>query len=174
MALALSAYDKAWFALQVRPRSETNIAMILREKGYHEFLPTRSAGSLGGKSQVQPLFPGYVFCRFDSSLPLRILTTPGVIRIVGYGNVPSAIPESEIETIRTLEKSGLSLRPHPYFHKGDRVRICEGPLRGTVGTIVSMQHSNLFVVSVTLLQRSVSVEINPQCVVPLERQEMSA
>jgi transcription antitermination factor NusG len=146
------------------------VALILEGKGYQHFLPTRTVESLKTKKNSdQPLFPGYVFCRFDAELPGRVVTTPEVVRILGYGNAPSALLDSEIETIRTIAKSSVSLQPYPYLHQGDIVRICDGPLSGIEGKIVSMQKRNLLVLSVTLLQRAVAVEIDACSVVPIDR-----
>lgn len=166
----LNSSQGSWFAIQVRPRSEKSVAMVLEGKGYQHFLPTRAVESLKTKkSSDQPLFPGYIFCRFDSQLPGRVVTTPGVVRILGYGNTVSALLDSEIETIRTIAKSSLPLHPHPYLHQGDIVRICDGPFTGIAGKIVSLQKKNLLVVSVTLLQRAVAVEIDACSVVPIDR-----
>ena len=166
----LHSSQGSWFAVQVRPRSEKSVAVMLAGKGYQHFLPTRTVQSLKTKKNSdQPLFPGYIFCRFDSQLPGRVVTTPGVVRIVGYGNTTSALLDSEIETIRTIAKSSLPLQPHPYLHQGDLVRICDGPFSGIAGKIVSMQQRNLLVVAVTMLQRAVAVEIDACSVVPINR-----
>jgi transcription antitermination factor NusG len=172
MENGLSNFNQgSWFAVQVRPRSEKTVAMNLEGKGYQHFLPTRTVDSSKAKRKSdEPLFPGYVFCRLDSKLPGRVVTTPGVVRILGYGNAFSAVPDSEIETIRTIAKSSLPVNPHPYLHQGDYVRICEGPLSGIEGKIVSLQSKNLLVVSVTLLQRAVAVEIDTRAVAPIEQE----
>lgn len=159
--MTLSTFDKAWFAVHVKRRTERSVAVILENKGYERFLPTRHGRSDVSAGQAdQPLFPGYVFCRFDSKVQGRIVTTPGVIRILGFGSGPTAIPDAEIEAIRTIGKSGLPIASYPYLRNGDRVRICDGPLCGLEGKVVAVGKRNFFIVSVTLLQRSVAVEIS--------------
>ena len=164
-----TARPGSWFAIQVRPRTERSVVSILEGKGYEPFLPTRPVEPSKTKRRSdQPLFPGYLFCRFDAQLPGRIVTTPGVVRIVRYGNVPSPLLDSEIERIRAIAKSSVPLNPHPYLHQGDLVRVCSGPLSGVVGKFVSRGKKNLLVVSVTLLQRAVAVEIDPRSVTPVD------
>jgi len=167
--MALSIFQQAWFAVHVKRRSERSVAVILENKGYVQFLPTRPGRSdRSAHGADQPLFPGYVFCRFDSSVRGPIVTTPGVIRIVGFGDGPAAIPNTEIEAIQMIGKSGLPVEPHPYVQNGDRVRISDGPLRGLEGKVIAVEQKNLFVVSVTLLQRSVAVEVSPHSLIRLD------
>jgi transcription antitermination factor NusG len=62
-----------------------------------------------------PLFPGYVFCHFDSNKRLPILMTPGMVRIVGPGNRPEPVDDHEIASIRTIALSGRP-RDAELFH----------------------------------------------------------
>lgn len=116
-----------------------------------------------------PLFPGYLFCRFDALKRLPILTTPGVIQVVGYSRQPAPVEESEIKAIQTLVASGLSNQPWPYIRVGDMVEIHSGPLRGLTGILTEFKGKHKLIVSVTLLQRSVAVEID-SAYVAAERQ----
>lgn len=152
-----------WFALQVRTRHESGVASFLAGKGYDPFVPmyrARRRWSDRIKVVEAPLFPGYLFCRFDVNNRLPILTTPGVIQIVGYNRVPVPVDEAEIGTIQSLVVSGLPNQPWPFLHAGDRVQIDAGPLRGLEGILVELKGSHRLIVSVTLLQRSVAVEID--------------
>ena len=156
-----------WFALQVRTRHEMGIADHLEAIGYESFLPlykSRRRWSDRIKEVDTPLFPGYIFCRFNSQNWLPILKHPGVIQIVGYNRIPVPIDDFEIDAIRTLGASGLPNQPWPFPKVGDRVRIESGPLRGLEGMLVEFKNSRRFVVSVSLLQRSVAVEIDSLCV----------
>ncbi len=152
-----------WFALQVRARHELGVAKFLRGRGYDPFVPlyeNRRRWSDRIKVVHEPLFPGYLFCQLDLNNRLPILTTPGVIHIVGFNRAPVAVDESEIEAVHNLVASGFPSQPWPYLHAGDRVRIDSGPLRGLEGLLVELRGSHRLVVSVTLLQRSVAVEID--------------
>jgi hypothetical protein len=64
-----------------------------------------------------------------------------------------------MEAVKQIHLSGLPARPHPNLNKGDRVLLADGPLRGITGLIAEVGENCRLVVSVTLLQRSVAVEI---------------
>jgi len=152
-----------WFALQVRARHEVGVANFLSGKGYEPFVPlyqSRRRWSDRIKVVDAPLFPGYLFCRFDINNRLPILTTPGVIQIVGFNRMPVPVDEAEIGAIQSLVASGFPSQPWPFLHAGDRVQIDSGPLRGLEGILVELKGSHRLIVSVTLLQRSVAVEID--------------
>jgi transcriptional antiterminator NusG len=106
-----------------------------------------------------PLFPGYLFCRFDFGVGPRIVTTPGFVRVVGFGKTPTPVEASEIRAVQTMIQSGLLVEPHPFLRIGQRVRLLDGPLSGLEGILVRIKNSHRLVVSVTLLQRSLAVEI---------------
>jgi transcription antitermination factor NusG len=151
-----------WFALQTRSRYEHFVAAMLSGKGYEPFLPVytcRRRWSDRIKDFELPLFPGYLFCRFDPRNRLPILMTPGVIQVVGAGKTPVPVDEGEITAIQILMGSGLPGRPWAYLQVGQRVRIERGPLAGVEGTLTGFRGRYRLVMSVTLLQRSVAVEV---------------
>jgi transcription antitermination factor NusG len=152
-----------WFALQVRTRNEAGVAEQLNRQGYERFLPlykVRKRWSDRIKEVDAPLFPGYLFCRFNSQDRLPILKTPGVMQIVGFKNGPIAVDESEIQALQTIIAAGAPHQPWPFLTAGDRVRIESGPLLGLEGILTEVRSSHRLVLSVTLLQRSVAVEID--------------
>jgi len=159
----------SWFALRVKFRHEKTVSQALRGKGYTEYLPLyRGRHRSGGRFQDVdlPLFPTYVFCRFDPLRRLPILMTPGVFCIVGTSVEPSPVNEEELSTVRHLIASGLHAEPWPFLQVGDPVYVEEGVLRGTHGTLQRLKNEYRLVISVTLLQRSVAVEIDRACVRP--------
>jgi transcription antitermination factor NusG len=160
----------SWFALQVRARQEFRISEHLRSNGYEWYLPLykcRKRWSDRIKDMESPLFPGYLFCRFDPLYRLPILKIPGVIQIVGFNRQPAPVNEAEIRVIQAVEDSGLPSQPYPYLEVGDKVQIESGPLRGLAGLLVEFQGNHRLVLSVTLLQRSVAVNIDSACVTSL-------
>jgi transcription antitermination factor NusG len=157
----------SWFALQVRTRHEAGVAGFLEGKGYEFFLPlvaSKKRWSDRMKKVENPLFPGYLFCRFDPQQRLPILKTPGVIQIVGYNRNPAAIEESEIAGIQALVASGLPSQPWPFLTVGERVRIESGALRGYEGLLIDFKGNQRLVLSISLLHRSVAVEIDSAAV----------
>jgi transcription antitermination factor NusG len=158
-----------WYALQVRTRYERVVAEHLSGQGYEWFLPLcrdRKRWSDRIKEIQSPLFPGYLFCRFDAQNRLPILKTPGVVQIVGYNRQPVSVDEGEVAAIQTLVASGLPNEPCSFVEIGDRVRIASGPLRGLEGILVESRGRHNLVLSVSLLQRSVAVEIDAMSVTP--------
>ena len=150
-----------WFAIQVKPGYEFNVALVLKSKGYEEFVPTYRLDKRVQGAVEKPLFAGYVFCRFDPAVCAPIVTTPGVIRVVSYGRSPALLSDSEIQSVRTVASSNLPAKPHSYLAPGERVRIREGPLCGVEGEIAQTTGRPCLVVSVSLLQRSIAVEVEP-------------
>lgn len=156
-----------WFALQVRTTHEKKVAARLDGKFYEHFLPLypcrRRWSDRINETEI-PLFPGYLFCRINMTCRLPILTTPGVIRIVGNGSGPQPVEEAEVAAIQALVRSKLPSQPWPFREIGERVRIEHGPLRGVDGILADFRGLHRLVLSVTLLQRSVAVEIDGACV----------
>jgi transcription antitermination factor NusG len=153
-----------WYGLRVRSRHEQVAATVLRGKGYEPFLPSYKVQRRWTdriKDTELPLFPGYVFCRMDVANRLPVLTSTGVVGIVGIGKIPEPIDEGEIAAIWAVMRSGLPALPWPFVHAGDSVRVEFGPLRGVQGVVKSFNERRRLVVSVTLMQRSISVELDP-------------
>lgn len=155
--------ENKWYALHVKARSERLIATIVRQKGYEEFVPVyrclrRWADRV--KSVEVALFPGYVFCRLDPVNRLPLLTIPGVLHFVGIRNTPIAIDDAEIAAIQIATRSGLPAEPWPYIESGRAVTVQGGPLGRLEGQLVESRDRYRLVVSMSLLRRSVAVEID--------------
>jgi len=161
----------SWFALRIRPKFERLASMTLAGKDYETFLPLyRSRRQWSDRSKVLdvPLFPGYLFCRFNPNDRLMpILTTPGVIAIVSAGHEPVPIPDCEVEAVRTISESGLPAQPWPLLTVGSTVLIHKGPLAGVEGITLDVDRRHRLIVSVPLLQRSIAVEIERHWVRPV-------
>ena len=152
-----------WYLLRTKPSKERwvhdQLAPILPEV----FLPMREARMpRWGRMEwtITSLFPGYLFCRFNQHDRLPILKTPGVVQIVGFNRIPAVVDETEISALQTLMATGVANQPCPFLEIGDRVRIESGPLRGLEGILMDFKGHHRLVLSVTLLQRSVAVEID--------------
>jgi transcription antitermination factor NusG len=161
-----------WYALHVRTRFEKVVARNLRGKGYEEFLPLYKRTNRWSdrvKEIELPLFPGYVFCRFDPHDRLPILTVPGVNAVVGVGKNLMPVDEFELDAVRAFLKSEVYCEPWPYLELGQRVEVEHGPLAGTQGIVTLVKNSYRLVISVNMLQRSVAVEIDRDCLKPLSK-----
>lgn len=153
-----------WYALAVKSRFEKVVARNLEAKGYEGFLPLarhRRRWSDRSKEITLPLFPGYVFCRFDlSSDRLPILMIPGVNALTGFGKEPAVVDPAELGSVRALLESGVHCRPWPFLAVGEKVTVEHGALAGVDGIVTKVRNEYRLVISVSLLQRAVAVEID--------------
>jgi transcription termination/antitermination protein NusG len=158
-----------WFALIVKARQEKAVALALSAKHFDTVLPlyrNRNPASIRQRDFLLPLFPGYVFCRFDAALRRPIVTIPGVSAIVSFGKIFAPIADAEIEALQTLVGADLLFTQCAYYDRGDRVRLDAGPLRGVEGIIDRRSGSDRFVISINLLQRSISVVVQTEWLSP--------
>ena len=162
-----------WCALYVRHQHEKMVAQSLTNKGIETFLPLYDA-QRQWKDRVKqlslPLFPCYLFLRNEGVHRLDVLSTPGVNGLVGIAGRATPIPQAEIEAVRQVIKRGVCLEPHAYLRCGNWVRVKSGPLEGIEGVMVRKKNQTRLVISVELLQKSASVEVDVSMVEPLARQ----
>src|SRR5271156_373987 len=157
------AYPSAfpWFALRVRSNFERKTALHLRSRGFEEFTPSYKSERLWSdrrKDIDHLLFPGYVFCRFNPNDRLPVLSVPGVVGLAGFGKIPAPVPDHEMDRIRTMVQSGVLMKPWPFLEVGQTVLIERGPLAGIEGILDEVKVQCRLIVSIHLLQRSVSAE----------------
>jgi transcription antitermination factor NusG len=157
-----------WFALQTKPRNEKQVERLLTHKGYECCLPMYRQKRRWSDRVMEvelPLFPMYIFCRFNSSAIGKAISTPGVARIVGFGGKPAEVKVEEIEALQLLGQSELLREPWAYIPDGTFVQVETGPLTGAQGTICCSGDKRRLVISVTLLQRSVSIQLDENTIV---------
>jgi transcription antitermination factor NusG len=145
----------------------------LEYKGYEVFLPIYQSVRLHGAQRVsgpaKALFPGYIFSRVGAAPNGLVVTTPGVLRIVGRGRQHESVEDFEIEALKILVRSGLQARPWPVLEEGAAVEVTCGPLRGCRGVFRRYKDRVQLFISITILQRSVTVLVSEEWIVPLER-----
>jgi len=159
-----------WYAVQVKTTHEKRVATFLDLEGLRYFLPlyeSRRRWSDRVREVELPLFPGYIFCSFGPIRRVAVLKTPSVVRIVGVGYTPTAIDDREMAALQAVVSSGVRAMPHPFIQVGKRVRIDGGAFSGAEGIITNLRKPNQVVLSVTLLQRSIVVEIDRAWVKPI-------
>jgi transcriptional antiterminator NusG len=159
-----------WFALEITRRQEKCVERLLRCRGYDPFLPQnetlRSRADRMAKVML-PLFPGYLFCRFDPVHRLPILTTPGVYRMVSTAQGPTPVDETELDNLRSVIAAKADCRPWPYVDVGRQRRIVSGPLRGLQGIPAEHTRKCRLILSVTLLRRAIALELDMSAVEPV-------
>jgi transcription antitermination factor NusG len=165
---------KSWFALAVKPQHEFRVIEGLKALDEVEgFLPTYKNKRIWSdrvKVLDVPLFAGYVFARFEyPGLRVPVLRVAGVKSIVGSGSAGLAVGDEEIGAIRTLVNSAFPVGPWPFLRAGERVRVGHGPLCGVEGFVLEQKDEWRMVVSVELLQRSISVLLDRSVLISIGR-----
>lgn len=161
---------EGWFAVRTRARAEKAVRDQLAARIPGVFLPTVTRWSRWKdrkKSIEWPLFSGYCFAHFDPADHRAVVTCPGVAGIVSCAGQLSEIPEHEVESLRTLVISELQYDPVPFIKEGDPVRVVHGPLRGVVGRLVRKGDRARILLSVDLISRAVSVDVDAADIKPL-------
>jgi transcription termination/antitermination protein NusG len=166
-----------WYALTVKHHHEKTVAQALEGRGLAVYLPLyRGFHRSGRRMQAVMLaaLPGYVFSSFDISKRLPVLSIPSVGSIVCLGRAPAPIAIGELENIDRMIQSDLNVAPEECFYAGQEVSIACGPLEGLHGTLILRKPNYRLLVSVSLLQRAVSAEVDLSWVRPIARAHHAA
>lgn len=161
-----------WYVAQTYAQHEKQVSRQLGQRAIENFLPVYERVSQWKDRRVRlqvPLFAGYVFVRLAVSKRLRVLEVPGVARLVGFGGLPAALPDDQLESIRSSLTFKLRAEPCAYLSIGQRVRIDRGPLQGIEGILLRRKNCVRLILSVALIQRSIAVEVNAADVSSLAR-----
>src|SRR5437773_4797776 len=165
-----SFIEQHWYAAYTRAQHEKSVVAELGMREVEHFLPLYSSVRRWKDRRVQldlPLFPGYVFVRLALRDRLRVLQISSVVRLVGFNGQPTALPDTEMEIMRSGLCQGLHAKPHPFLAVGRRVRITGGPFAGLEGVLKRRKNSVRVVVSLSLIQRSVAVDVDVTDVAPV-------
>jgi transcription termination/antitermination protein NusG len=161
--------EQRWYAAYTCAHHEKRVAAELRMREVESFLPLYSSMRRWKDRRVQlelPLFPGYVFVRLALRDRLRVVQIPSVVRLVGFNGLPAALPDEEMEILRSGLCQSLGAEPHPFLTIGRRVRITNGPFAGLEGILKRKKGNLRVVVSLELIQRSVAVDVDAADVRP--------
>jgi transcriptional antiterminator RfaH len=123
-----------WYAVHTQPHQETLSESSLQRLGIETFFPRLKQRKIirrVARTITAPLFPGYLFARFNMDNNYRAVNyARGVRRIVSFGPVPAMVDEAIIESIKTrLQEDGTALQG-PIFTPGQTVRIQGGAFEG--------------------------------------------
>jgi transcription antitermination factor NusG len=136
---------------------------MLIERRVETFLPLYQSARQWKKSRPVvlelPLFPTYVFVRLARNARVTVLSTPGVLSIVGSSREPWPLPDREIEALR-LGMQAHKVEPHPFIRIGERVRVKSGPMAGIEGILTRKKNEFRVILAFEAIMRSVSVEVD--------------
>lgn len=158
---------KNWYALYTRPRHEKKVAEILNQKGEEVFLPLLKTKRQfkDRKREVElPLFPSYIFSKFEYKERFSILETHGVMKIVNFQGKPAIVPDWQIESLKVILENPETLRLENYYRQGDLVKVVNGPFKGLNGTVKQQKGESRLVITIDGIMQSISVEIDPDSV----------
>jgi transcriptional antiterminator RfaH len=156
----LALTDFPWFVAHTNSRTEKVLARRLEASRIPFYLPLGEHRTRrSGRTFVTylPFFPGYVFLRGGPESRAAAMRSGVVVRLLDVSD--QDLLDGELAEIRALQVSGAPLVVHPYLSPGNAVRIREGPFRGHFGVVVREKGSARLVVSVSMLRRSVAVEL---------------
>ena len=162
--------DMHWYAAYTYARHEKRVTQQLEDRHIDSFLPTyRSVRRWKDRRKVLelPLFPSYVFVQLGPTNRLDLLRLPGVLGLVCFQGKPASIERAEIENLRQGLIDRTVVHPHPYLRVGRRVRVRNGAMAGIEGIMVRERERARIVLSISLLQRSVCVDIDAADVEPV-------
>jgi transcription antitermination factor NusG len=168
-SLPAAYLEPRWFAAYTCANHEKRVTAELQNRDVEHFLPLYSSVRRWKDRRVNlelPLFPGYVFVHLALRDRLRVLQIPSVVHLVGFNGEPAALPDEEMESLRSGLSQCLRAEPHPFLTVGRRVRISGGPFAGLEGRLKRKKNGLRVVVSLSLIQRSVAVDVDVADVVP--------
>jgi transcriptional antiterminator RfaH len=126
-----------WFAIHTKPHQESLAQTSLQREGVETFYPKlrrRRTIRRVRRWTTGPLFPCYIFARFDVQQNGRLVRyANGVTNIVNFGGKPAPVDDAILQTIQShAEDDTVTIQPAA-FKSGDIVEIQTGPLRGLQG-----------------------------------------
>ena len=123
-----------WHAVHTKPNQESLATLGLQRLGVETFAPRLKQIKLVRRRRqevIRPLFPGYLFARFDAKTQYRAVNyAAGVQRVVAWGAEPAIVDDNLITSIRNRMQDDYVIAPSASFAPGQTVRIIEGPLQG--------------------------------------------
>ena len=155
--------EPRWYAAYSCCNHEKLVADQLSLRSIEHFLPLYETVRIWKDRRKRlecPLFPGYLFVHLPLQERRRVLEIRGVVRLVGFGDSPVALPDEEMTTLRQLVAHPLCTEPHPYLTVGRRVRILRGPLIGIEGLLIRKKGKLRLVISVGLILQSATIEVD--------------
>lgn len=151
-----------WHVLFVVANHEKKIARHLSVRSVEHYLPLYTERSRWSDRWVmveRPLFVGYVFVRYSSQTRLSVVSTPGVVRLLG-DSTNDTVSFDEIERIRQGLASGCMLRPHSELPVGTTVRVRSGLFAGTEGVVAELRQPCKVVMTLSSIRQCFSLEVD--------------
>jgi transcriptional antiterminator RfaH len=155
--------SKEWFILQFKSNSHHQAAKNLTRQGFETFLPLHKTTSRKLSRFIntsKPLFPGYMFIRFDKAKSKwhKINNTYGVSRLITFNSTLKSIPNSFVDSLMKRYDLSGELLPIQKLKKGDRVTVLKGPFANFVATVEKYEDDHRIWVLMDLMGRMSKIE----------------
>ena len=131
-----------WYCLHTKPLKEAQVASYCTSQlGLQTYFPRLRQHRVIRRQRrlvTRPLFPRYLFCRFDASTLYRAVRyAPEILDIVSSGTAPTVVHDSLIENLQSWAGNEVDIFTlQPSFRVGNQVEVTTGPLQGFSGTIL--------------------------------------
>ncbi|MEX2642210.1 MAG: transcription termination/antitermination NusG family protein [Acetobacterales bacterium] len=158
-----------WYVARTQPNAEQRACSHLQRQGFDTYMPCylrRRRHARRTEWRAAPLFPGYVFVRFDRDAARwrAIHSTVGVSHLVCQGERPAPVPEGVVEDIRAAEDETGMVPLNEAPARGDRVAVGDGPFAGCAGLFDGDSDERRVFVLLDLLGRQVRVSVSRDAV----------
>lgn len=150
----------AWFVCHTKPRCEKKFAgLLVRETCPHSLPLVASERRYGNRIRrfTKPLFPGYVFTRFEPARRSRLYQQDLVVRFLPVPDEAAFLVQ--LAAVEALVAAGLEATLHPLLKHGARVKIVGGPLKGVEGMVENPHSPKGVVIAMDVLQQGILVAV---------------
>lgn len=154
--------NKRWYAVYTKSRFEKKVAEELEKKDIEYYLPLQKSlrqWSDRKKHIEEPLFKSYIFVRVSNKDYLKVLTTNGVVCYVTIGKEKIAIPDYQIEAVRTYLGERTIDKTLNYFEKGSEVEIAYGSLKGLRGQLIDARDNRKLIVQIDAINQNITITL---------------
>jgi transcriptional antiterminator RfaH len=157
-----------WHVCHTKPRCEKKFSSLMSVENFDHYLPLVESVRRYG-SQVKrfskPLFPGYVFVHLPVTEKSRIYQQDLLARAFPVDDEARFL--KQLDDVRIIVASGLTLSVHPLLKRGTKVKVTGGPLYGLEGVVDDPDHPSGIVVAVDVLQQGLLVKMPLENLQPL-------
>jgi transcription antitermination factor NusG len=159
-----------WFAAYTFAHHEKRVAENLRARGIDCFLPLYTVLHRWKDRKVKlhlPLFPGYIFVHLAAQTHSRVLSVPGVARIVGTSQQATPLPDREIQVLMDAKALAIRTEPYRFLTAGTRVRVKSGYFEGVEGFVLRKKAARGIVVTIQAISSAFILEVEAEDVEPV-------
>ena len=155
--------SKEWFILQFKSNSHRIAAKNLNQQGFETFLPLHDTTSRKLSRFIntsKPLFPGYMFIRFDreESDWHKINNTYGVSRLITFNSILKSIPTRFVDSLMKRYDASGKLLPIQKLKKGDQVTLLTGPFANFIATVEKYEADQRIWILLDLMGRKTKIQ----------------